>query len=286
MDPAPAGGFEEFVAIVARLRAPDGCPWDRAQTHATLRTHMLEEAYEAVAAIDEGDHAHLADELGDVLLQVVLHAQIAADEGAFTIGDVTAGISEKIRRRHPHIFGDAVAATPEEVMHRWDAIKAGERANAAAGEADAPGAPAAEPSALDGVTPTLPALMYAQKISRRAVAVGFEWEDLDGVWTKVHEEIDELKATEPGSPEAAHEVGDLLFTVVNLARKQGLDAETCLREACERFSARFRDMERRAREDGVTLQGMHIEDMEGRWQAAKARVSGAAAAKREGDDRT
>lgn len=267
MGSEPGSGFDEFVRMVAALRAPDGCPWDRAQTHASLRQHMLEEAYEAVHAIDEGAPAHIADELGDVLLQVVLHAQIGADEGTFTIKDVVAGIAEKIRRRHPHIFADAVAATPEEVMHRWDRIKADERGGG---------------SALDGVTPSLPALMYAQKISRRAVAVGFEWEDLDGVWAKVHEEIEELKEAEPGSPEAAAEIGDVLFTVVNLARKQGFDAEQSLREACERFSARFREMERQALDDDAPLDTMGIQQMEERWQAAKSRIR-EAAAEPEGD---
>lgn len=253
----PSSGFDGFVRTIAFLRGPDGCPWDKAQTHASLRPNIIEEAYETVAAIDAEDDAHLAEELGDVLLQVVLHAQIGADDGAFTIDDVVDGIETKIRRRHPHVFGDAEAATPDEVSHQWDRVKTSEHDRA---------------SVLDGVATTLPALMYAQKLSRRAVSVGFEWESLDGVWAKVHEEIDELKAVEPGSREAADEIGDLLFTVVNLARKQGIDAEQSLRLACDRFGARFRDMEGAARSDGVSLEGMGIEQMEALWQAAKERT--------------
>lgn len=250
----PPGGFDGFVRLIAELRGPDGCPWDRAQTHASLRPHMLEEAYEAVAAIDSGDWAHLAEELGDVLLQVVLHAQVGADAGEFTIDDVVASIAEKIRRRHPHVFGGARAETAEQVAHGWDARKRQERGS---------------DSVMDGVTRALPALARAQKVSRRAVSVGFEWESLECVWEKLHEEIDELKETEPGSRRAAEEIGDVLFTVVNLARKQGLDAEQTLREACDRFEARFRVMEARAAEGGVTLDAMGIDEMEELWRSAK-----------------
>ena len=171
-------GFDEFVRLIAELRGPDGCPWDRAQDHLTLRRHMIEEAYEAVAAIDAGDDGDLADELGDVLLQVVLHAQIAAEEERFDIDEVVARITEKIRRRHPHIFGDARADTPDEVAEKWNSIKREEKVDA--------------PGLLDS-SPPLPSLMLAQKISKRVVGVGFEWETLDDVWDKVHEEIDELQ---------------------------------------------------------------------------------------------
>ncbi len=252
----PPGGFDGFVHTIAVLRGPDGCPWDREQDHLSLRRNMIEEAYEAVAAIEAGDDAHLAEELGDVLLQVVLHAQIAADEGRFTIDDVIAGIGEKIRRRHPHVFGDSLAGTPDEVIETWDAIKREEKAGA---------------GVLDGVPANLPALMWAQKISRRAVGVGFEWEDLEAVWEKVHEEIDELKATEPGSPEAADEIGDLLFTVVNLARKQGIDAEEALRATCRKFISRFEDMEHAASEAGTSVAEIDIAEMERLWQQAKGR---------------
>ncbi len=252
----PPGGFVGFVRTIAVLRSPEGCPWDRAQTHLSLRRNMIEEAYEAVGAIESADDDHLAEELGDVLLQVVLHAQIAADEGRFTIDDVVAGIAEKIRRRHPHVFGSAVAGTPDEVIETWDAIKRDEKAQG---------------GTLDGIPANLPALMWAQKISRRAVGVGFEWESLDAVWEKVHEEIDELKETQPGSPEAAEEIGDLLFTVVNLARKQGIDAEEALRATCRKFIGRFEDMERTATGAGSSIADIDITEMERLWRDAKGR---------------
>jgi tetrapyrrole methylase family protein/MazG family protein len=184
-------GFDEFVDVIAALRAPDGCPWDREQTHRSIAKNMVEEAYEAVHAIETDDVAEIREELGDVLLQVVLHSQIAADSGEFTIDDVVAAITAKIVRRHPHIFGEEVAAgTASEVLANWDQIKATERAEKSQG-------------LLDTVPHALPGLMLAQTISRKAVSAGFEWDTLDGVWEKVHEELDELRATEPGSPEAA-----------------------------------------------------------------------------------
>lgn len=241
--------------MIAVLRGPGGCPWDRAQDHRSLRNNMIEEAYETVAAIESGDPDHLCEELGDVLLQVVLHARIAADDGEFDIRDVVTGIDGKIRRRHPHIFGEAGAGTPSEVLARWDQLKREEQ----------------EGSGLfEGLPRSLPALMYAKKLSRRAVAVGFEWDTLEDVWDKVHEEIDELKAVEPGSAEAVDEIGDLLFTVVNLARKQDIDAETALRQTCEKFRRRFEAVERAAAEHGATLDDMEVSEMEALWQAAKA----------------
>ncbi len=256
----PPGGFDELVRIMRLLRDPvDGCPWDLEQTHMSLRRHVVEEAYEAVAAIEEEDDAALADELGDILLQVVFHAQIASEAGTFTIEDPIANIIAKLRRRHPHIFGTAVADTPEAVMTRWDEIKRQEKSDA--------GHPN---GVLDGIAPTLPALTYAEKISKRAVSVGFEWETVDDVWDKVHEEIDELKATSPGTAEAADEVGDLLFTVVNVARKMGVDPEMALRGTCAKFIRRFGHMEQVAAERGDDLAEMGIDDMETLWQHAKA----------------
>lgn len=251
--------FDEFVEIIATLRGPGGCPWDREQDHLSLRRHLIEEAYEAVAAIESGDSGELADELGDVLLQVVLHAQIAAEEGRFTIDDVVERITEKIRRRHPHVFGDAHADTPQEVITRWDAIKREEKGDV---------------SLLDGIPASLPALSLAQKISRRVVGVGFEWESIDDVWAKVHEEIDEIKAAEPGSAHAAAEIGDLLFTIVNLARKQGIDAEEALRTTCVRFTGRWHDMERSARASGEELAALGITGLERLWDEAKIREAG------------
>ena len=245
--------FDELVRIMAVLRAPDGCPWDREQTHMSLRKHLVEEAYEAVAAIEVGDDAEMTDELGDILLQVVFHAQIASEDGRFDIDDVAAAIVTKLRRRHPHIFADAIADTPAQVMERWDRIKRTEKSG----------------GLLDGIAPTLPALTMAEKISRRAVSVGFEWETVEDVWDKVHEEIDELKATEPDTAEAEDELGDVLFTVVNVGRKMGVDPEQALRGACAKFTRRFTEMERVSASMGLDLAETGIEDMEALWRRAK-----------------
>lgn len=248
------GRFDELVRTIAVLRGPGGCPWDREQTHASLVPHMIEEAYEAVAAIDSADSEAIADELGDVLLQVVLHAQIASDNGEFTIEDVISSITEKIRRRHPHVFGSSVADTVQDVARTWDAIKRDETARN---------------SALDAVPGSMPALMRAQKISRRAASAGFEWEDIDGVWDKVHEEIDELRAVDQSSTEAAEELGDLLFALVNVARKMGIDSERALHSACDKFSGRFAKMEEVAERDGRVLEQLSSEEWDSLWEAAK-----------------
>jgi tetrapyrrole methylase family protein/MazG family protein len=251
--------FAEFVAVIAKLRSPEGCPWDQAQTHASIAKNMVEEAYEAVHAIETNDVAGLREELGDVLLQVVLQSQIAADEGEFTIEDVVDGINEKIVRRHPHVFGEVQGVdSPAAVHARWDRIKAAEKASAGKG-------------LLDEVPHALPTLMLAQTISRKAVSVGFEWESLDDVWVKVHEELEELKEVEPGSPEAADEIGDLLFTIVNLARKQGIDAETALRGTCDKFRRRWSSMEQAAAEADRDLSEMSIDEQEALWRRAKER---------------
>jgi tetrapyrrole methylase family protein/MazG family protein len=256
-------GFDEFVDLIAVLRGPEGCPWDREQTHASLAKNMVEEAYEAVHAIESNDIAELRDELGDVLLQVVLQAQMATDAGEFTIDDVVEAIHDKIVRRHPHVFGEATAETPAAVAEAWDDIKKVERAEKCQG-------------LLDGVPHALPALMLAQTISRKAVSVGFEWDSLEGVWAKIHEELDELKAESPGTPEAAEEIGDVLFTVVNLARKQGIDAETALRATCDKFRRRFSAMERGALEQGVALDELELDEQERLWQTAKRMEEGQA----------
>ena len=257
---APPSGFAELVRLIGVLRAPDGCPWDREQTHASLAPHLIEEAYEAATAIEADDDAALADELGDVLLQVVLHAQIGAEAGTFSIDDVIAGIITKIRRRHPHVFGAVQVETADEVTRNWDAIKREEKPHT---------------GALGEVPESLPALMRAQKISRRAAGVGFEWDSLDGVWTKVHEEIEELKAAEPGSPEAEDELGDVLFTVVNVARKMGIDAESALRHTCAKFAGRFEEMEAVAGDAGRPLEGLEAYEWEALWGHAKKKESAA-----------
>jgi len=254
-------GFDEFVDLIAVLRGPGGCPWDREQTHASIAKNMVEEAYEAVHAIESDDVPEIREELGDVLLQVVLQAQIAADAGEFTIDDVVAAIHAKIVRRHPHVFGEDTALSASEGLAKWDSIKAAERAQKQQG-------------LLDTVPHTLPALMLAQAISRKAVSAGFEWDSLEGVWAKVHEELDELKAEQPGSPEAAEEIGDLLFTIVNLARKQGIDAETALRKTCDKFRSRWSAMEKAAAETGVPLESLGLDAQEALWQAAKRTEKG------------
>ncbi len=252
-------GFDEFVELIARLRAPDGCPWDREQTHRSIAKNMVEEAYEAVHAIETTDVAGLCEELGDVLLQVVLHAQIARDDGEFTIDDVVSGITEKIVRRHPHVFGEQEAASSAlEVHHVWDRIKRAEKSDAGKG-------------LLDDVPRAMPALLMAQTISRKAVAAGFEWESLDGVIDKLNEEVAELAETEPGSDAAAEEIGDILFTVVNLARKQGIDAETALRTTCEKFRSRWSSMEESAAGAAREIAHHTLEEQEALWQQAKQR---------------
>ena len=254
-------GFDEFVDLIATLRGPGGCPWDREQTHRSIAKNMVEEAYEAVHAIETNDIAELREELGDVLLQVVLQSQIAADAGEFAIDDVIESISAKIVRRHPHVFGDAHAETASDVVRSWDEIKGEERAEKNEG-------------LLDTVPHALPALMLAQTISRKAVSAGFEWDSLEGVWAKVHEEIDELKAAEPGTPEAADEIGDLLFTIVNLARKQGIDAETALRGTCDKFRSRWSAMEGAAADSGRDIAELSLDEQEALWQRAKRTEKG------------
>lgn len=253
-------GFDELVEVIARLRSDDGCPWDRVQTHRSIAKNVVEEAYEAVHAIETNDIAGLREELGDVLLQVVLHAQIARDEAEFTIEDVVAGITQKLYRRHPHVFGEATAGTPLEVHAKWDEIKRAEKTQAGKG-------------LLDDVPHALPALILAQTVSRKAVSAGFEWESLSGVIDKLHEEVQELAETQPGSQEAADEIGDILFTVVNLARKQGIDAETALRGTCDKFRRRWSVMEEEAAHSGRDVGDMTLAEQETLWQRAKERES-------------
>ncbi len=213
------------MRTIWRLRQPDGCPWDREQTHGSIQRNMVEEAYEAVDAIDGGDPRHLAEELGDVLMQVLLHAQIADDAGAFSIDDVVAGLDEKLVRRHPHVFGDAAAADEGEVLAIWEQVKDAEREDA-------------EQGLLDSVPRSLPALMECQKVSKRAARAGFDWPSADAVWDKVAEERAEFEAEEPGGEAAELEFGDVLFALVNVARKGGVDAERALRRSTAKFRRR------------------------------------------------
>ncbi|MEG2006650.1 MAG: nucleoside triphosphate pyrophosphohydrolase [Raoultibacter sp.] len=259
--------FKEFVATIAALRAPDGCPWDREQTHASIAHNMIEEAYEAVDAIESCDVAHLREELGDVLLQVVLQSQIASDAGEFTIDDVCRDVNAKMIRRHPHVFGDAAAADADDVLDIWDSVKLGEK-----GAADdaADGAGLSREGLLDGVPTSFPALMGAQKISRKAVSAGFEWDTLDEVWDKVAEEIEELReASTPAEREM--EFGDVLFALVNVARKMGIDAESALRASCAKFRTRWSFIEGAAWARGLRVEELTSAEREGYWNEAKQR---------------
>ena len=262
--PAAREEFAAFVDTIAALRAPGGCPWDREQTHESIARNMIEEAYEAVDAIEQHDAAHLREELGDVLLQVVLQSQIAADAGEFTVADVCRDVNQKMIRRHPHVFGEAAAASAEDVLSIWDNVKLAEK-SAADAQADAP------KGLLDGVPVSFPALLQAYKISRKAVAAGFEWESVDDVWAKVEEEIAEFKqACAEGDAQAKElEFGDVLFSLVNVARKEGVDAETALRASCRKFRERWAFMEGAAWGQGMRIEDMGMEELQQLWDQAK-----------------
>lgn len=272
--------FDEFVETVAQLRALEGgCSWNRAQTHASLGDYLIEESYEALDAIESGSADHLREELGDVLLQVVLHSQIATEAGEFTIDDVCETINGKMIRRHPHVFGDAKAENANEVAELWEQVKLAEKAEKAA----------ADNHLLDDVPAHFPALLQAQKISRKAVAAGFEWDTLSDVWDKVAEERAELEAAYAAAPKTADgrvlrndadpddervadaemEFGDLLFALVNVARKMGIDAEGALRASNAKFRRRFARIEEAAWSQGRSVEDMTLDEMEACWQRAK-----------------
>ncbi len=256
--------------ISARLRQPDGCPWDREQTHASLRKHLLEEAYEVYDALEAGATPELAGELGDLWLQVVLHAQLAAEAGVFDLADVQAAIAAKIVRRHPHVFGDAVARTASDVNRQWERIKADERAAAALdGEPGDDGTGAPPKSALDGISPSMPALAASQEMQERAANLGYDWPSIEGVLDKVVEETDELRAA-ADDVEWAEEFGDLLFVLVNVARRRGIEAEAAVRAANAKFRRRFASVERGAAAQGVALRDLDFEALDALWDAAKA----------------
>jgi len=258
--------------ISARLRLPDGCPWDREQTHTSLRKHLLEEAYEVYDALEGGATPELAGELGDLWLQVVLHAQLAAEAGVFDLADVQAAIASKIVRRHPHVFGDAVARTASDVNRQWERIKADERAAAAEGMADdaaAESRPVAPRGALDGISPSMPALAASQEMQERAANLGYDWPSIDGVLDKVAEEADELRQA-ANDAERAEEFGDLLFVLVNVARRRGIEAEAAVRAANAKFKRRFASVERGAAAQGVALRDLDFAALDALWDAAKA----------------
>lgn len=258
-DPLPPLEHGSYLAameyVTARLRAPNGCPWDREQDHKSIRSYLLEEAYETLDALDKGDASKLAEELGDLLMQVLLHAEIARQQGEFDLHDVVLGISSKLVRRHPHVFGSVEVDSSVQVLANWDEIKKTERPK--------------DQSILASVTPAMPALAYAQEVSERAARQGFEWPDILGVVDKIREEIQEL-ADAQSSAEVIDEFGDLLFSLVQVARWKGFEAEDALREANLKFRARYEHLERLLRERGLAMKDMSIEAIDELWEEAKA----------------
>ena len=255
-EPKRLSQFSTLVNIIAKLRAPDGCPWDRKQTHSSLRENLLEECYEVLAALDGGDSKKLGDELGDLLMQIVLHSQIASEAGEFELKDVIRNITTKLVHRHPHIFGLKKVKDAEEVAHNWEVLKGEERKGT---------------SILESVPKQMPALGYSQEVQRRVAQVGFDWEDVDGVIEKLVEEVNELKQAE-SKEQKAREFGDLLFTLVNVARRQGVDVEAALREANRRFYQRFTYMEEVCRKRGVSLGKLSFAEQNALWEEAKRKT--------------
>lgn len=249
--------LEELISIIRKLRAPDGCPWDREQTHYSLRPNMIEEAYEAVDAIDDNDMKHLKEELGDVLLQVVLHSQIASEEGAFDIEDVAQELNKKLIHRHPHVFGNAKIDNSDDVLQAWDKLKAEEKTH--------------RKSAMDGISRSQAALISAQKISKKAVKQGFEWPDEETLYDCIKSEFQEFKqAKEKGDKlNMEEEFGDILFAVVNLARWNKIDAEQALLKANKKFEKRFRKMEELAKKP---LTEYSLDEYDKLWQQAKKEI--------------
>nr|WP_304608037.1 nucleoside triphosphate pyrophosphohydrolase [Leptolyngbya ohadii] len=262
--------LERLVEVVARLRDPQGgCPWDLAQTPESLTPYVLEEAYETVDAIRQGKPEAIADELGDLLLQVVLQAQIFSEAGQFDLATVADLITEKLIRRHPHVFGEVQADSVEQVKQNWEEIKATEE------QGQTP-EPAALTPRFSRYARSLPPLMAAMKISRKAAGVGFEWENIEGVWEKFHEELGEFEQALQAEPKENQqaELGDLLFTIVNLARWYDLDPEEALRGTNDRFIQRFSQLEQFALRQGRPIGDYTLEELEQLWQQAKARLSG------------
>jgi tetrapyrrole methylase family protein/MazG family protein len=252
-------GFARLVEIMRRLRAPGGCPWDAEQTHESLKRYLLEECYEVIEAIDKNDPDHLKEELGDLMLQPVFHAAIAAEKGEFTMDDVLATICDKLVRRHPHVFGDQVVKSASEQVENWERIKKKEK-----GEE--------RKSALSGVPPHLPALMKAQKMTEKAARVGFDWEHVDQVFAKVLEELHEFEETMAAGDEERMEaeLGDLLFAIVNLGRFLALNPEEALRKTIDRFARRFAHVEETMHANGVHMNEATLEEMDRLWEEAKA----------------
>ena len=256
--PSPESqGINRLVDIIARLRGPDGCPWDKKQTHQSLRATFLQECYEILSALDSGDPGALREELGDLMLHVVLQARIASEAGDFTIEDVVSGISKKLVHRHPHVFGSVTAKDVEEVVRDWEGLKRAEKG--------------VDGSMLDGVPREMPALGYSQEIQERVARVGFDWEDVDGVIDKLAEEVGEFRKAE-SRERREQEFGDLLFTLANIARRLNVDLEAALREANRRFYQRFTHMEAVCRQRGVSLGDLSFEEQNALWEEAKREV--------------
>ncbi len=255
--PKDLSRFDALVEIIATLRAPDGCPWDRKQTHSSLRGNLLSECYEVLEALDEGDAEKLRAELGDLLMQIVLQAQIAREAGEFELGEVIEGISQKLIHRHPHVFGTKKVKDAEEVMHNWEELKKEEREEGV--------------SMLESVPKIMPALNYAHEIQRRAAWVGFDWEDIEGVIDKLAEEVGEFQQAET-EEEKASEFGDMLFTLANIALRMGIDAESALRETNKRFYERFSYMEELCRQRGLKFSELSFDEQNKLWAEAKKKT--------------
>lgn len=265
--------FEDLIALMQKLRSPEGCPWDREQNYATLAPMLLEEAYEAFEAVEEAREGHpneLRDELGDLLFQIIFYAQVARERGDFSIDDVTGAIHEKMVRRHPHVFGDTNARDTATVLRNWEAMKAEERRVAGAGESDG--------SLLDGVSSKAPALMEAHQLSSKAARVGFDWQRIEDIFEKLEEEIGELRAAikthNSSQDEATHtrvreEIGDLLFAVTNIARHLQVEPEAALKLTNRKFRCRFGYIETKLRERGQSFESTTLDAMEALWQEAK-----------------
>jgi MazG family protein len=268
----PGQWFEKLVDVQARLRAPKGCPWDREQTHQSLRTYLIEEAYEVLEALESGNDAKFAEEMGDLLLQIVFHSQIAREEGRFTVAEVIREIHDKMIRRHPHVFGKRRAKDSAEVLRNWEQIKAEERrASRKESDSNRAGETPKETSLLAGVSHALPATLEGFQITRKASRIGFDWEDAGGVFEKMQEETAELKKAvgEQDQLKMEEELGDLLFATVNLSRFLKIDPEIALKKANAKFSRRFRAMEELARRNGLEFKDLAREKMETFWDATK-----------------
>jgi len=251
--------FDRLITIMARLRSPAGCPWDKEQTHQSLKPYLIEETYEVIDAIDQNDDDEIVEELGDLLLQIVFHSQIASEENRFTIDDVAGAIVDKLIRRHPHVFGDVQADTPDEVVKNWEAIKASEK-------------PTKRTSLLDGIPQHLPALFRAQRLQEKAARVGFDWDHIADVAKKLREETEELINAHKTSSreEIQEEFGDLLFALVNLSRFLNISPEEALTQTNEKFRTRFRYIEAELASVGKTPQDATLHEMDKLWEAAKA----------------